>query len=89
MTESHLQHIFHKEGVESEQLRKIIAEHAYFKAEKRGFAPGHEMDDWLEAEQEVHKLCFYWTQEEWQPDCQFSIKKIQWPFKFSGTRFIN
>ena len=29
-----------------------IAEIAYLKAEKRGFAPGHEMDDWLEAEQE-------------------------------------
>jgi hypothetical protein len=29
-----------------------IAQIAYFKAEKRGFAPGHAMDDWLEAEQE-------------------------------------
>lgn len=29
-----------------------IAEIAYLKAEKRGFAPGHAMDDWLEAEQE-------------------------------------
>lgn len=30
-----------------------IAELAYYKAEKRGFEPGHEMDDWLEAEQEL------------------------------------
>jgi hypothetical protein len=30
--------------------RKIIAEAAYFKAESRGFIPGHELDDWLEAE---------------------------------------
>jgi hypothetical protein len=29
-----------------------IAELAYHKAEQRGFAPGHELDDWLEAEQE-------------------------------------
>ncbi|MFZ2406677.1 MAG: DUF2934 domain-containing protein [Methylobacter sp.] len=29
-----------------------IAELAYFKAENRGFAPGHELEDWLEAEQE-------------------------------------
>jgi hypothetical protein len=29
-----------------------IREAAYFKAEKRGFAPGHELDDWLEAEEE-------------------------------------
>jgi hypothetical protein len=29
-----------------------IAELAYCKAESRGFEPGHELDDWLEAEQE-------------------------------------
>jgi len=29
-----------------------IAELAYYKAESRGFEPGHEIDDWLEAEQE-------------------------------------
>ena len=65
MTDSQSHHICHKEGIDPEQLRKIITEHAYFKAEKRGFAPGREMEDWLEAEQEVHKLSFYWTQEEW------------------------
>lgn len=26
---------------------------AYFKAEARGFAPGHELDDWLAAEAEI------------------------------------
>jgi hypothetical protein len=26
---------------------------AYFKAERRGFVPGHELDDWLEAELEI------------------------------------
>ncbi len=30
-----------------------IREAAYRKAEERGFAPGHELDDWLEAEREV------------------------------------
>lgn len=29
-----------------------IARLAYFKAEKRGFVPGYELDDWLEAERE-------------------------------------
>lgn len=29
-----------------------IAELAYYKAENRGFAPGYELKDWLEAEQE-------------------------------------
>lgn len=32
---------------------RLIAENAYFKAERRGFAPGRAVDDWLEAEREV------------------------------------
>lgn len=31
----------------------LIAENAYFRAERRGFAPGHELEDWLAAEAEV------------------------------------
>jgi hypothetical protein len=31
-----------------------IAELAYFKAEQRGFEPGHELDDWCQAEQEIN-----------------------------------
>ncbi|MGZ8152978.1 MAG: DUF2934 domain-containing protein [Methylovulum sp.] len=27
-----------------------VAELAYYKAESRGFEPGHELEDWLEAE---------------------------------------
>ncbi len=30
-----------------------IAEAAYFKAQARGFEPGHDVDDWLEAEKEA------------------------------------
>jgi hypothetical protein len=33
------------------QLR--IAEAAYFRAERRGFAPGSETEDWLAAEAEI------------------------------------
>lgn len=29
-----------------------VAQRAYYKAEKRGFTPGNELDDWLEAEKE-------------------------------------
>jgi hypothetical protein len=29
-----------------------IAELAYYRAECRGFEPGHELEDWLEAERE-------------------------------------
>lgn len=31
-----------------------IATAAYYKAEARGFMPGRELDDWLEAEAEMH-----------------------------------
>jgi len=39
--------------VDPEQRAALIAEAAFFRAEKRGFVPGHEVDDWLAAETEV------------------------------------
>jgi hypothetical protein len=36
----------------------MIAEAAYLRAEQRGFAPGHESEDWLLAECEVDALLF-------------------------------
>lgn len=39
--------------VDPEKRAALIAEAAYFRAEKRGFAPGHEREDWLAAESEV------------------------------------
>jgi len=36
-----------------EKRAALIAEAAFFRAEKRGFAPGHEVEDWLAAESEV------------------------------------
>ncbi|MFO1350519.1 MAG: DUF2934 domain-containing protein [Gammaproteobacteria bacterium] len=33
--------------------RSMIAQAAYFKAERRGFSPGQELQDWIEAEQEI------------------------------------
>jgi len=37
-------------------LGALTAECAYFRAERRGFAPGHELEDWLAAEREVEAL---------------------------------
>lgn len=39
-----------------EELRKLIAEAAYFRAKNRGFAPGYEVEDWIQAEAEVKRL---------------------------------
>lgn len=33
----------------------MIATAAYLRAERRGFAPGHETEDWLEAEAEIDR----------------------------------
>ena len=38
------------------QHQHMIAEAAYFRAEQRGFSPGHEMSDWLQAEADIEKL---------------------------------
>jgi hypothetical protein len=39
--------------VDPTQRSALIARAAYFRAQSRGFAPGHEMADWLAAEAEV------------------------------------
>jgi hypothetical protein len=33
----------------------MIAKAAYFRAERRNFEPGHEVEDWLAAEAEVER----------------------------------
>lgn len=40
--------------VDRDRLHRI-ATAAYYKAEARGFVPGQEMDDWLEAEAEIQE----------------------------------
>jgi hypothetical protein len=39
--------------VDPERRAALIAQAAYFRAQKRGFAPGHDVADWLAAEAEV------------------------------------
>lgn len=38
------------------RCHQMIAEAAYFYAERRGFKPGYELDDWLAAEDQVNAL---------------------------------
>jgi hypothetical protein len=44
-----------REGV---NLDVMIAEAAYYKAEKRGFRPGNELRDWLDAKSEIINLVY-------------------------------
>jgi len=43
-------------NISAEERERLIARVAYFRAEKRGFAPGNELQDWIEAEAEVLRL---------------------------------
>ena len=38
-----------------DSLHEHISRAAYFRAAARGFMPGGELDDWLEAEQEIRR----------------------------------
>lgn len=42
------------EITEQDRLQ-MIATNAYFRAQQRNFAPGHEAEDWLQAEIEVNE----------------------------------
>jgi len=61
-TEDHRQEagVFRMASVEGEARdgtrRAMIAEAAYFLAEKRQFEPGHDIDDWLTAEAEIARI---------------------------------
>ncbi|MGZ8181173.1 MAG: sterol desaturase family protein [Methylobacter sp.] len=60
-------------------LKSMIAEAAYYKAEKRAFKPGNEMRDWLEAKREIIRMVYgdkYIKQQPNASDCS----SIQWPF---------
>ncbi len=41
------------QSLSAEDRRQRIATAAYFRAQRRGFAAGHEAEDWIEAEREV------------------------------------
>ena len=39
--------------IDQDLRRSMIAQAAYYRAERRGFEPGHEAEDWLAAESDV------------------------------------
>jgi hypothetical protein len=43
-------------ATDAEARNRMIAEAAYYRAEQRGFDPGHELDDWLAAEYEIARV---------------------------------
>jgi len=45
-----------KARVDDGARHAMIAQAAYFRAERRGFANGSELNDWLEAEREIARM---------------------------------
>lgn len=41
--------------VSPDEIRRLIAEAAYYRAKERGFKPGYELEDWVQAEAEVRQ----------------------------------
>jgi len=63
MTDKKSQQKNDNNNIDPDKFREMVTERAYLKAEKRGFVAGHELEDWLEAEQEVSNQCHNWSQE--------------------------
>jgi Protein of unknown function (DUF2934) len=42
-------------AIDAGMRRAMTAEAAYYRAERRGFAPGQELDDWFAAEAEIER----------------------------------
>jgi len=45
-----------RRGITAEERYRMIAEAAYYRAQKRGFAPGHHDHDWRLAEAEIDAM---------------------------------
>jgi hypothetical protein len=43
-------------GISAQERQSLVAQAAYFRAEKRGFSPGGELQDWVEAEADLLRL---------------------------------
>lgn len=39
-----------------DEREHLIRKWAYFRAQRRGFVPGHEVEDWLAAERELERM---------------------------------
>jgi hypothetical protein len=54
--------------ITAESRQQMIAEAAYYRAERRGFARGDELIDWLKAEQEISAMSDEPYNESRDPD---------------------
>lgn len=62
---------FHSDS--ERQLHEGIAEAAYFCAERRGFTPRHEIEDWLQAERGIERALGALSARSAQLDIDFRL----------------
>ena len=43
-----------------DEFREMVAKNAYYRAEKRHFQDGFDLEDWFEAEREISEQRRYW-----------------------------
>ena len=43
-----------------DEFRQMVAKNAYYRAEKRDFQDGSDLEDWFEAEREINEQRRYW-----------------------------
>ena len=70
-----------------EQRYQMIAEAAYFRAQKQGFC-GNPAQDWLEAEAEIDRILLHRDQSELSPKQMFQ-QKLEAQLKELDTLFDN
>lgn len=66
-----------KQQIENLPKQRWISDAAFYKAEARGFAQGHELADWLEAEQEYVEMLVEWFLSVFREDASLTISGLQ------------
>ena len=83
-------------AIQTANLDQMIAHAAYYKAEKRSFYPGYELQDWLESEREIVSLVYAKRQIKNKQLSDYSlinfwnfvIRKISWKRGFSEVNIL-
>ena len=59
-------------------LKLMIAEAAYYKAEKRNFYPGYDLNDWLGAEKEILSMVYMDRKVQEKPRNKIQCNYLNW-----------
>ena len=62
-------------GTSPETRQQMIGEAAYYRYMQRGYAPGHELDDWLAAEADFERASLRGQAPEPDPLTEFELQQ--------------